>query len=106
VKVNARLAELLVQNLQNLPATSYVRYEGGPTPAEGLDVKKGAVEIEVALDTKETVTLTIGAATKDGDSEGYFAASNKQKGAVFTIGKGIGDIFEEIKKKSEALIAP
>src|SRR5205807_2166796 len=66
VKVNARLAELLVQDLTGLRATTYVRYEGGPEPAEGLDVKKGAVEIEVALDTKETVTLTLGAATKGG----------------------------------------
>ena len=49
---------------------------------------------------KDTLTLRIG--KQEGGS--FYAASNKLKNDVFLIGKGPGNIFENVKKDSDYLL--
>jgi hypothetical protein len=101
VKVNATRAEQLIEALKDLKAEKFLDVKGGAKPAHGLDVKKGALEIEITLDNKdkEKLTLTIGAA----DGSNFYATSNKQPGTVFLIHKGVDSIFEKVKEKPEFL---
>lgn len=94
VTVNAGRAEALIAALEQLKAEKFLALKGGARAAHGMDVKKGAVEIEVSLANKDKITLTIG--NRDGDS--FYATSSKHPGAVFLI-KAPGSIFEELKKE-------
>ena len=99
IKINAGRAEDLVKALEHLKAEKFVDAKG----AYDLEVKQGALEIEITLDNKakEKLTLTIGKA--EGGS--FYAASNKQPGTVFLIGKGQDNILENVKKDLAYLVA-
>src|SRR5205085_4897498 len=73
----------------------------GPKGEQGLDYEKGAVEIELTLD-KDKLTLRLG--KEEGGS--YFATSNKfnNKKDVFQVGKGPGNLFEEVRKDPDYLV--
>jgi hypothetical protein len=79
-----RVADL-VRDLSHLMADKFV------PSGKGLKSAEGALEIQIGLPDKKSVTLTIG------EAEGgtFFATSDQLKGDVFTIPRGS---FDEMKK--------
>jgi hypothetical protein len=72
----------------------------GPKPEQGLDVKQGALEIEINLLEGKPVTLTLGGLVNK-DTKQIFAATNQSPGDVFTID---GERLLGVKEKMEALL--
>ena len=70
--------------------------------AYDLEVKAGAMVIEITLDNKEKEKLTLTVGKAEGSS--FYATSNKQPGAVFLIGKGTGDVLEKVKNDLAFLV--
>ncbi len=100
LEVNGTNAELLATTLSHLRADRFVINKTGPTPDQNLDVKKGALEIEIALkDKKEPLQLLVGKLDKDK----YFASSKQTPGDVFLLPRAV---FEEVKKAPTYLVGP
>jgi hypothetical protein len=69
--------------------------KGPPTPEMGLDVKAGALALEITVEGEATpITVTLGALEKD--KKTYYATSNRAPGAVFLLFK---DRFEKVREK-------
>jgi hypothetical protein len=100
LEVNADRLNKLLDALADLVAQKIVVFGTGPKPEHDLDFEKKAVEIELTLD-KEKLTLLLG--KEEGGS--YFATSNtfNNKKDVFQVGKGPGNLFEELKKDPDYL---
>ncbi len=93
-KLDEAQAEALVTGLANLKAERFVVPKGGPKPEHRLEVKDGALQVEITLEgEKEPYLLTVGALHAN---EGYYAQTNKLPGAVFLVAK---DRFEKVKAK-------
>jgi hypothetical protein len=71
----------------------------GPKPEHGLDVNKGALEIEIELIEGKPVTLTLGNVVSK-ESKLIYATSSQTKGDVFTLK---GDKLIPVKEKPAAL---
>ncbi|MBI1915769.1 MAG: DUF4340 domain-containing protein [Planctomycetes bacterium] len=101
LEVNSARVDKVLDALRDLTAEKIVAFGTGPKAEQGLDYEKGAVEIELTLD-KDKLTLMLG--KEEGGS--YFATSNKlsNKKDVFQVGKGMGGIFEEVKKDPDYLV--
>jgi hypothetical protein len=82
--LNQSQAENFLNSLNNLRALKFVVNKGGPKPEHKLDVKDGALAVELTLDgEKEPVKLTLGA--HSGADKAYFAATSKLPGDVFLL---------------------
>src|SRR5262249_3063708 len=93
-KLDEAQAEAFVTGLANLKAERFIAPKGGAKPEHRLDVKDGALQIEISVDgEKEPYQLTVGALHAN---EGYYAQTNKLPGAVFLVAK---DRFEKVKSK-------
>jgi len=99
--INGDRVNKLLDALHDLTAEKIVAFGTGPKGEQGLDYEKGAVEIELTLD-KDKLTLRLG--KEEGGS--YFATSNKFNKAkdVFQVGKGPGNLFEEVRKDPDYLV--
>jgi hypothetical protein len=75
----------LVTALSDLRAEKFLSHKSQPTPAQELDVAKGALQIEITVEgEKEALQLTLGKL----EMEGYVATSSKLPGDVFIVNKG------------------
>lgn len=84
----------LIDELSRLRAERFVSHNTAPAENQGLDVAKGALQIDVVVEgEKEPYVLTVGAA--DGD-KGFFASSPRLGKDVFDVRK---DVFEKVKEK-------
>jgi hypothetical protein len=92
--LDAAQAEALVASLRNLRAERFLTPKGEAKPEHKLDVKDGALQIEVTVEgEKEPYQLTVGAGH---GTDGYHAQTNRLPGAVFVVAK---DRFEKAKSK-------
>jgi len=93
-KVDSQKAEEFLQSLSLVRTEGFVSQKGEPKPEYGLNVKDGALAIEIIVEGEKTpITLTVGAPEKDGKT--YYATSNKAAGTVFLVFK---ERFEEVRK--------
>src|SRR5262249_34296969 len=84
--VDAVKAEAFAAALALVRTDRFVKSKGGPAPEHKLDAKDDALVIEVTVDgEKDPYVLTVGAETKENNTEYYFASSNKTPGAVFLV---------------------
>jgi hypothetical protein len=97
-EVDTEKVRKLLDELGRLRAEHFVSHSKDKpmtTEAQGLDVEKGALRIEVVVEVEKDKTekydLTVG--NLDGD-KGYFALSSKLPGDVFDVRK---DVFEKPK---------
>ena len=89
---NERFAAFLA-SLDLVRADRFLK--GAVTPEQGLDVKTGALALEITLDgEKDPIIVTLGALEKDKKS--YYATSNRAPGAVFLLFR---DRFEKVREK-------
>ncbi len=72
----------------------------GPKADQGLDLKQGALQIEIDAQDAKPITLTLGGSTSKG-SKLIFATTNQSPGEVFTID---GERLLPVKEKQESLL--
>ncbi len=101
LEVDTEKVRKLLDELGRLRAEHFVSHskdKATTTEAQGLDLEKGALKVEVAVevdkDKRENYDLMVG--NLDGD-KGYFATSSKLPGDVFDVRK---DVFEGPKSKA------
>jgi hypothetical protein len=94
-QINPSQAESFLASLNGLRAVRFAVHKTGAKPEHKLDVKEGALEIELTIDgQKDPIRLTIGAlSTAD---KGYFARSNQLEGDVFLVPE---DRFKKVLEK-------
>jgi hypothetical protein len=95
---SSRVEEFL--NAISAPRAEAIVVENtGPKPEHGLDLNKGALQIEIELLDGKKVTLTLGALANKA-SQLLYAETNQAKGTVFTLK---GDKLMAVKEKPTAL---
>jgi Domain of unknown function (DUF4340) len=100
LKVASERVTALLDALHNLKAEKFIVFGSGPKAEHGMAHDKGGVEIEMTLDNKDKITLTLGKA----EGANFYATTNKLKGDVFLIGKGPGAVLEKVKKDPDYLV--
>jgi hypothetical protein len=91
-KLDAGKLNDFLQKLSTLKAMKFVAHKATPTADHGLDVTKGALQIEITIEgEKEPLRLTVG--KQDGNAA-FFAVTNKLPGDIFDVPK---DLFEKAK---------
>ncbi len=94
-KVDAAKAEAFAASLNLVRADHFIKGKGGPDPAQHLDLKDDALQIDVTIDgEKEPYTLTVGGEEKRNNTAYFFATSNRAPGAVFLVFK---DRFAQLR---------
>lgn len=91
----SRLDEFL-KSISDLKAVRFVAHKANPSAEQELDVKNGAllIELTVAGDKEpRKLTLTVG---KEDGTNGYFAISNQLLGDIFDVRK---ELFDKVKEK-------
>lgn len=92
--VDSKKVEEFVSNLHDLKALRFEVYKTGVLAPHELEVGRGALEIEIALEgDKEPLVLTVGA-FKEAD-KAYYAKSSRLPGDVFLLPEGL---FKEVMK--------
>jgi Domain of unknown function (DUF4340) len=82
--VNEPAAEAFLNSLRGLRAVKFAAQKTGAKPEHKLDVKQGALEIELMLEgEKDPVKLTVGGPSAA--DKGYFATSSRLPGDVFIV---------------------
>jgi hypothetical protein len=94
-QVNPSQAEGFLTSLNGLRAVRFVAHKSGAKPEHKLDIKDGALEVELTLEgQKDPIKLTVGAHS-DPD-KGYFARSSQLEGDVFLVPE---DRFKKVLEK-------
>ncbi|MCX7699449.1 MAG: DUF4340 domain-containing protein, partial [Gemmataceae bacterium] len=94
--VDAAKAESFASSLYLLRTDRFVKNQGGPLPEHKLGENDDTLKIEVMVEGEsEPFVLTLGAETKEKNTDYYFADSNRAKGAVFLVFR---DRFAELRK--------
>ncbi len=84
--------DLFLSDLTTPRAESFLIYKTGPKPEHNLDVAKGALNVELALEMGDPVKMTLSAPNKDGR---VVATSSLSAGDVFTL----ADRFAMVRAK-------
>lgn len=94
--VDAAKAESFASSLYLLRTDRFVKNQGGPLPEHKLGENDDTLKIEVTVEGEsEPFVLTLGAETKENNTDYYFADSDRAKGAVFLVFR---DRFAELRK--------
>ncbi|VTS04989.1 DUF4340 domain-containing protein [Tuwongella immobilis] len=101
--IDPKKIDSFLEDLSRPRAEAFLVYGSGAKPEHGLDVKTGALEIELRLDTPDPVILTLGKADTYQPQQGngapvavYVGSSNKLPGDVFVI---LQDRFQSVRQK-------
>ena len=95
---NQKVEEFLV-NISKPQSIDQVVEKTGPKPEQGLEVKLGALEVEINVEDGKPFTLTLGGlVNKDGKQ--IYVMTNQSPGDVFTLE---GERLLAVKEKMETL---
>jgi hypothetical protein len=104
---DAAKAESFLTAIETVRADRFLN-KTGPQPT-GMDVKDGALSIEVTLSEGGPIQLTVGNDTEIEGKKYWFATSNKAPGETFLIAKQMGfggqvtDPFEKVRAEPPSL---